>query len=459
MALLEMGGKRFTLPQGEVLLGADPGSAVPLVFPGVLPKHAKLKSLPDGQFVISKAVPEAEVLINGVRLGAEPTPLLHGDKVEVAGQELTFVDERRSGSTQYVQAMNLPQAMAQAKAEAKGGKATTNTGGRVVSLTDGREYAITGASLVFGRDASCDVVVPGKDVSRRHAEIVQTPKGYLVVDSSTNGTSVNDVRIEGQRLLARADVLTIGEEKFRFYADTAAAPPPSPPQNPQPGPAANIPAPAVPPVPPTRGEVSKLRETVHGPSPKQNPPTASGRPSAAPLASFLVRGGSLKGERLSVKTPIVNIGRADYNDIVIPDESVSTSHAKLQRREGVWVLVDLDSTNGTFIDGDQIKGESPLAPGVTVRFGEIATVFEPTDDGEAVAKGGGTRVMEVLTMSPQPPKPAVAKPAAAKPPVPAKAPVKRAPVAQQQEKKGKGCGSSAAVLLLGMVGLVYWFLN
>ena len=71
--------------------------------------------------------------------------------------------------------------------------------------------------------------------------------------------------------------------------------------------------------------------------------------------------------------------------------------------------------------------------------------------------------MEVLTMSPQPSKaaakPAAAKPAAAKPPAPAKAPVKRAPVAQQQEKKGKGCGSNAAVLLLGMVGLAYWFLN
>src|SRR5213593_3845271 len=247
MALLEMGGRgeqRFTLPQGDVLLGSDPSSAIPLAVPGVLPRHAKLKSLPDGQVVISKAVPEAEVLINGVRLGAEPTPLLHGDKVEIAGQELTFVDERRSGSTQYVQAMSVPQAMAQAKAEAKGGKAgaTANTGGRVVSLTDGREYAIAGSSLVFGRDASCDVVVAGKDVSRRHAEIVQTPKGYLLVDSSTNGTSVNDVRVEGQRLLARADVITIGEEKFRFYADTAA----SPPANPQPGLAASAP-PAVPP--------------------------------------------------------------------------------------------------------------------------------------------------------------------------------------------------------------------
>src|SRR5436190_21836129 len=470
MALLEMGGKRFTLPQGEVPLGADPGSVIPLAFPGVLPRHAKLKSLPDGQVVISKAVPEAEVLINGVRLGAEPTPLLHGDKVEVGGQELTFVDERRSGSTQYVQAMSVPQAMERAKAEAKGGKVTVNTGGRVVSLTDGREYAIAGASLVFGRDASCDVVVPGKDVSRRHAEIMQTPKGYLLVDSSTNGTSVNDARLEGQRLLARADVITIGEEKFRFYADTAAPappapppPPPRPPENPKPGPAASAPsAAAPPPVPPTKGESVKLRETVHG-------VPAAPRPSGTPLASFLVRGGALKGQRLSVKTPVVNIGRADYNDLVIPDESVSTTHAMLQRREGVWVLVDLDSTNGTFIDGDQIKGDAPLAPGATVRFGDVALVFEPTDDAAGVAKGGGTRVMEQMVMSPAPaatpptrpapavpvpakpaaPKPAAAKPAPTKPKAGAKAPV-------AQEKKGKGCGGSAAVLLLGILGLVYW---
>src|SRR6266513_879188 len=255
MALLELGSKKFTIPVGEVALGSDAGCAISLAGAAVLPRHALLQGQVDGQVIIRKASPAAEVFINGVRLGAEPTPLLHGDKVEVGGQELTFVDERRSGSTQYVQAMSVPQAMAQAKA----GKATANTGGRVISLTDGREYAISGASLVFGRDAICDVVVAGKDVSRRHAEIVQTPKGYLLVDSSTNGTSVNDVRVEGQRLLARADVITIGEEKFRFYADTAApSPPPANPSS------------AVPPssVPPTKGSApavgDRLRETVHG---------------------------------------------------------------------------------------------------------------------------------------------------------------------------------------------------
>ncbi len=455
MALLEMGGRKFTIPAGDVFLGSDPGCAINLTVAGVLPRHARLKGLPDGQVVIAKAVPEADVLINGVRLGAEPTPLLHGDKVEVAGQELTFVDERRSGSTQYVQAMNLPQAMAQAQADAKSvGKATANTGGRVVSLTDGREYAIAGSSLVFGRDATCDVVVSGKDVSRRHAEIVQTPKGYLVVDSSTNGTFVNEARVEGQKLLARADVIRIGDENFRFYAD--AAPQAAP--NPQPGPTASTPpaapqAPSSPPAPaPPAGAGERLKHTLHGAPP-------------AVFANFLVRSGALKGQRLVVRTPVANIGRADYNDLVVPDESVSTTHAKLQRREGVWVLVDLDSTNGTFVDGDRVKGESPLAPGATVRFGEVSLVFEPTDDAAAVAKGGGTRMLEAMKTPVAPANPAPPKAAPPLPPrAPARAPAKSKPKArppvggggQAEKKKGKGCGASAAVLVLGFVAAVYW---
>ena len=106
MSLLELGNKRFTIPMGEVALGSDPASAIPLTGQGLLPKHALLEGQPDGQVIIRKATPEADVMINGVRLGAEPTPLLHGDKVQVGGHELTFVDERRSGSTQYVPAIN-----------------------------------------------------------------------------------------------------------------------------------------------------------------------------------------------------------------------------------------------------------------------------------------------------------------------------------------------------------------
>ncbi len=477
MSLLELGGKKFTIPVGEVTLGSDAGCAIALEGAGVLPRHALLQGQADGQVVIRKASPAAEVLINGVRLGAEPTPLLHGDKVDVGGHELTFVDERRSGSTQYVKAFTPPTGPGPAKQAAKPASIGT-TGGRVVSLTDGREYVLTGASLLFGREAGCDVVVPGKDVSRRHAEIVQTPKGYLLVDSSTNGTFVNEERVQGQRILARADMIRLGDEQFRFYADVGVAtagPPPSPGPVDSPPPAAPLPstpraAGAPGPVAPPAGAGDRLRHTVHGM--EAAVPPGARPPASGPLASFLVRSGVLTGQRLAVKTPIVNVGRADYNDVVVPDPSVSTSHAKLQRREGVWVLVDLDSTNGTFVDGERVKGEAPLAPGAMVRLGDVQLVFEPTDDALGVAKGGGTQVLKTphsLAASapppppappPAPPQPAAKPPAAPKaPPAPPKLarpvkPAPRRPAAQQPPaKKGKGCGSGAALLVLGAAGL------
>src|SRR5256714_13850848 len=406
MSLLELGGNTFTIPVGEVVLGSDAGCAISLSGAGVLPRHAVLQGQADGQVIIRKATPSADVLINGVRLGAEPTPLLHGDKVELGDHELTFVDERRSGSTQYVQALSLPQG-APGAAPRPGGKpaAIGTSGGRVVSLTDGREYVITGASLVFGREAGCDVVVSGKDVSRRHAEIVHTPRGYLVVDSSTNGTFVNEEQVQGQRLLSRTDVIRIGEEQFRFYAEAPALPASSPP--PAGGPAVSP---------------EQLKHTVHGMEAVAPPPLP--RPSSPAFASFLVRSGGLMGQRLPVKTPVVNLGRADYNDIVLPDPSISTSHAKLQRREGVWVLVDLDSTNGTFVEGERVKGEAPLGPGAMVRLGDVQLLFEPVDEKQGVLKGGGTQVLRAAHSSAPPPP---APPAPAAPPAPPASPARPAP--------------------------------
>src|SRR5437899_367364 len=483
MALLELGQRTYSIPVGEVVLGSDAGCAISLTGAGVLPRHALLLSQADGQVVIRKAAPAAEVTINGVRLGSEPTPLLHGDKVEVGDHELTFVDERRSGSTQYVQA--LPQATGGAGgggARAKPG-ATGTTGGRIVSLTDGREYVIAGPSLVFGREAGCDVVVAGKNVSRRHAEIVQTPRGYLLVDSSTNGTFVSETRVEGQRILQRADVIRIGDEQFRFYADVAPASPAPPapaapaappaPVGPPPGPAASAPQ-AAPQPPP--GASERLRDTMHGFEPAPRPSQARS------LASFLVKSGALKGQRLQVKTPVVNVGRADYNDLVISDGSVSTAHATLQRRDGDWVPVALDSRYGTFVDGERVHGESPLAPGAVVRFDDVQLVFEPTDDAVGIAKGGGTQVLRTPHSVPPAAKPTPSKPVPSKPPPAAKAapaapavpaaPARPAPArpggkpggkrpqtAPPPEKKGKGCGAGAVILLLGgagVAGLIHW---
>jgi pSer/pThr/pTyr-binding forkhead associated (FHA) protein len=420
MSFLEVGGHRVTIPPGESVIGSDPGAAVVVAGAGVLPRHALLQTAPDGQVVIRRADDGAEILINGVRLGAQPTPLLHGDKVEIAGRELLFVDERRSGSTQYIQAVS-PAAMAAAASRPGVGRTpTAGTGGRLVSLTDGREYAVE-ESLVFGREASCEVVITGKDVSRRHAEIMPTPQGYVVVDSSTNGTFVNGQRVQGQLLLARADVIRIGDHDFRFYADAAAPPPPPPTPPPAvgrrlantlfgvkvPGAAAARPAAAAPP-PPVAPRASAPGALSPPVAPRASTPAAP--PPAAPaaragargeLAHLVIRSGMLKGQRLAVRTTLANIGRADYNDLVLPDDSVSTVHAKLQRREGIWVIVDVGSTNGTFADGERVTDEAPLSPGALLRFGEVRAFFEPIDLDEPI-QGGSTKVLQAIRLPPEP---------------------------------------------------------
>jgi len=393
MIYLEIGGARVPVPAGETLIGSAPGSAIVLEGEGVRPRHAILHGTPQGAAAIRPAEAGAELLVNGVRLGADPTPVLHGDKIQIGPHEILAVDVRRVGNTQLFDSGAFTD-LVPPKPSAPSAP-TGATGGRLVCLTDGREYTIAeGSTLVFGRDAGCDVVVAGSDVSRRHAEIQSTPEGYVLNDLSVNGTHVNGDRVGRQYLLSRADVIRIGHDEFRFYADAAT---PAPPRGRR----------SVPPVtaahPPT-GAGARLSDTMHGlPSEALVGAVTPTTPTVAPLASLLVRSGALKGRRLPVKVPVVNVGRADFNDVVIADPSVSTSHAKLQRREAVWVLSDLGSTNGTFVEGDRISGEVALTPGATLKFGEVAVLFEPLDDALPVRRSSGTQLIEaVLPDEPRP---------------------------------------------------------
>jgi pSer/pThr/pTyr-binding forkhead associated (FHA) protein len=254
------------------------------------------------------------------------------------------------------------------------------------------------------------VVVAGPDVSRQHAEIRLQAEGYVLIDTSVNGTYVNGERAGKTRRLSRADVIRIGNDEFRFYSD----PPPASPTSLPRVPAVDAPSPATPP----SGASERLSDTMHGLPASAPARTTPPSGTAGPLASLLFRSGQLKGKRVPINVPVVNIGRGDYNDIVIADPSVSTMHAKLQRREDVWILTDLGSTNGTFIEGEQLSGEQPLGPGTTIRFGDIAALFEPLDDNVPAARSSGTRVMEKLDVESPPaarPTPAAPEPERPKP--------------------------------------------
>jgi sigma-B regulation protein RsbU (phosphoserine phosphatase) len=76
--------------------------------------------------------------------------------------------------------------------------------------------------LLVGRSRECDLVLPDVLLSRRHAEIEQTPGGWVVRDlGSMNGTRVNDVRIEGERPLGQGDVVTVAGWRLAFFEEEA----------------------------------------------------------------------------------------------------------------------------------------------------------------------------------------------------------------------------------------------
>ncbi len=384
MLSLELGGKRYPVTAGEITIGSEEGARVPLAGEGVAARHAIVQGWPDGSAAV-RPIGDAEVRVNGVRLGTDPIPLLHGDKLHVGDHEILVVDQKRAGSTQVFSAVALPSGPG-----LTGAPTRAMNSGRVVSLTDGREYQIGDRSLVFGRDASSDVVVTGNDVSRRHAEIHPRPDGYVLIDTSVNGTFVRDERVAGELRLGRGDVIRMGTEEFRFYADVATAEPAAPSSE----------FPAVPPP----GAEHRLNDTFFGVAAVESQET---RPPAAatPLASILIRSGERKGERHQIRVPVANMGRADYNDVVIADPSVSTMHAKLQHRGGIWMLSDLGSTNGTFVDGELASGEVPLGPGATIRLGEVILLFDPVDNGSVEAVSGETRVLPPVEPTPYPVRP------------------------------------------------------
>jgi pSer/pThr/pTyr-binding forkhead associated (FHA) protein len=366
MAHLQYGSQQFPLRLGAQRVGGDPIAEIALPGAGAV---AVVTLAADGSALIARGAAEDEVRVNGVTLGVEPSPLMHGDRVEVGVLELRYSDQAQDGSTQFVSAAAVAQAVSQRKAGP--GKPTTATGGRLVSLVDGREYPIGAEGVIVGRDASADIVVPVTEVSRRHARIVPGGDGYTLSDLSTNGVWINGERVIGERVLGRADVIRIGPEEFRFYADVARAAAAAP---------AAMPVAVAPPAP-----VAPVAAPVA-------PVAAAAAPLRPLLATLIVQNvGPSQGRTFDIRSPLTHIGRGAHNDVVIDDGSVSDSHAKLQQRDDGWVLVDMGSTNGTFVGGRRVETEHRLEGSPDLRFGDVKVLFQPVV--AASDPGKGTRAM------------------------------------------------------------------
>jgi len=127
-----------------------------------------------------------------------------------------------------------------------------------------------------------------------------------------------------------------------------------------------------------RSDLFGRRAPAPAPAPRRaarapKPPRSSRRGRGTP-GRLVVTEGSLTGTAVTLGEQPVTIGRAHDSTLVVDDDYASTRHARLYPSDGHWLVEDLGSTNGTYLDRAKVTGPTPVPLGLPIRIGK--TVLE-----------------------------------------------------------------------------------
>lgn len=193
----------------------------------------------------------------------------------------------------------------------------------------------------LGSGPENDIVLPVAAVAREQAVLELRRDGWFLTDASGRGTLVDGNLVEGEVPIGDGTVLGLGSEwTARFSAGT----------------------------PSTPGETRQASVTGGD--------TVALRRTGAPRRILRIRwrsGGRDQVLRLGEQT--ISIGTDEGNSVVVEDDYASAFHARIARGQEGWVLEDLDSTNGTHIQGMKVR-EAEIGSPVTVLVGETELFIE-----------------------------------------------------------------------------------
>ncbi|MGH8892040.1 MAG: FHA domain-containing protein FhaB/FipA [Actinomycetes bacterium] len=125
------------------------------------------------------------------------------------------------------------------------------------------------------------------------------------------------------------------------------------------------------------GRPQPRRPQAAAPAPrrqKQEKPAKPSRGKRGVPSTLVITQGALSGTTVRLGDQPVTLGRSQESTIVLDDDYVSGRHARFYPREGQWVVEDMGSTNGTYIDRTKVTGPTPVRIGMPVRIGK--TVVE-----------------------------------------------------------------------------------
>ena len=123
--------------------------------------------------------------------------------------------------------------------------------------------------------------------------------------------------------------------------------------------------------PATSSRRSRARQAQAARQPRPARPQRAGRGSPRFL---VVTAGALKGTSLDLAQQQITLGRANDATLVLNDDYASSRHARIFPQDGQWIVEDLGSTNGTYLDRQKVTRPTPVPLGVPIRIGK--TVLE-----------------------------------------------------------------------------------
>jgi pSer/pThr/pTyr-binding forkhead associated (FHA) protein len=224
----------------------------------------------------------------------------------------------------------------------------TSYGKLILQNLDGpeQEYELAKGSISLGRALTNDIVFSDVRVSRSHALVENSPQGVTIKDlGSSNGTHVNGVKIE-QEILKHGDTIGLGDQQMRFFLEDP------------------------------REEIGltqidtqlQLDQTLN----QEFLPVAINETTSPSLVIFT------KDQTWNIdliNLDQVTIGRDENCTISIDSSNISRHHARVDRIGETYVLKDLGSTNGTWLDRKCID-EHILQDGDVFRIGRAQIIFK-----------------------------------------------------------------------------------
>ena len=109
-------------------------------------------------------------------------------------------------------------------------------------------------------------------------------------------------------------------------------------------------------------------------APRPGRPPRAPRPGRGSPRILVVTAGALKGTSIDLAQQQITLGRANDATLVLNDDYASSRHARIFPQDGQWIVEDLGSTNGTYLDRQKVTRPMPVPVGVPIRIGK--TVLE-----------------------------------------------------------------------------------